>query len=399
MEKEFRPWRKSELQRVNRITKKDVSTLTVEEADRLLAFCIFTKKLLVKLDNRAVPVMDTIADTLRIAPVADMYVDTLRNARNFFERIYGTSEKGNFVYAIPNTIFVETDHFDNTFADTSGFIETVYGIWQNETIPIIQKCFDKYDSLRKMKNDLFPHYVYIPDKERIITRNIPYICADCFSRLAKGMPVLYYETSLMQKFSPVEYRSAPTVNEKFSTDKSINQRLDGIVNREEWNHKLFFVGSRFPFSVVSFTDKQTLRDGRDSKFLLFSEPQYHDDIGTVLSLNYDYVLKRVIDNLLRNGAKCDADEFNSRKILFCRKAFINTDPCMHVYMVKIREKGAFLYIAVYDDYDKFFKMPVDPKYPLDPRMQLIFPAIDRALYLEKQKNYFVEELPDMDMWI
>jgi len=31
-------------------------------------------------------------------------------------------------------------------------------------------------------------------------------------------------------------------------------------------------------------------------------------------------------------------------------------------------------------------------------MQLIFPIIDRALYLEKQKRHFVEELPDME-WI
>lgn len=383
MEKEFRPWRKSELQRVNRITKKDVSALTAEEADRLLAFCIFTKKLLTEWT------VD------RFIPVMDMFVDTLRNVRDFYEKIYNAPEKGDFVHAVPNTIFVETDHSDNTFADTSGFIETVYDIWQNETIPIIQKCFDKYDSL-KTKDNLSPQYVYAADKKENVMRRIQYICADCFSRLTKGTPTLYCETLRSQKFSPIEYQVAPVIKERLVTKKSANQWLNGITSKEEWNAKVFFIEFQFPSFIVSFANKEAFRD---SLFLLFSEPQYHDDIDTVLSLNYNCIWKRGIDDLLRNGTKCDADEFNSRKILFCRKAFINTDPCMHVYMVKIREKGAFLYIAVYDDYDKFFKMPVDPKYPLDPGMQLIFPMIDRALYLEKQKNYFVEELPDMDMWI
>lgn len=389
MEKEFRPWRKSELQRVNRITKKDVSTLTVEEADRLLAFCIFTKKLLTEWT------VD------RFIPVIDMFVDTLRNVRDFYEKIYNAPEKGDFVYAIPNTIFFEAEYSEVraggriSYADTSDFVKTIYNIWQNETIPIIQKCFDKYDSL-KTKDNLFPRYIYAADKKKNVIRHIQYICADYSSRLMKGMPVLHYEISREHKVAPIEYQSIPTVNERFTTRESINQQLNSITNKEERNAKVFFIEFQFPSFIVSFANKEAFRD---SLFLLFSEPQYHDDIDTVLSLNYNRIWKRGIDDLLRNGTKCDADEFYSRKSLFYQKSLINMDPRMYVYIVKIREKGAFLYIAVYDDYDKFFKMPVDPKYPLDPGMQLIFPMIDRALYLEKQKNYFVEELPDMDMWI
>lgn len=389
MEKEFRPWRKSELQRVNRIIKKDVFTLTTEEADRLLAFCIFTKKLLTEWT------VD------RFIPVMDMFVDTLRNVRDFYEKIYNAPEKGDFVYAIPNTIFFEAKYSEVSvggrisYADTSNFIKTIYNIWQNETIPIIQKCFDKYDNL-KTKDNLSPQYIYIADKKKNVIRHIQYICADCVSRFMKGMPTLYYETLQTQKFSPIEYQDALIANERLITKESTNQQLNSITNKEEWNAKVFFIEFQFPSFIVSLADKETFRD---SLFLLFSEPQYHDDINTVLSLNYNCIWKRGIDDLLRNGTKCDADEFNSRKSLFYQKSLINMDPRMYVYIVKIREKGAFLYITVHDDYDKFFKMPVDPKYPLDPGMQFIFPMIDRALYLEKQKRHFVEELPDMDMWI
>lgn len=382
----FCPWEKAEIRRVNEIIKKDVSTLTAEEADRVMAFCIFIQNMLtIWTDSRVIPIMDDI-------------VNTLHALKKFYAKVYKAKSKGDFTYAIPNPHFFNLEYYVElvnnrryALADASGFIGRACDIWQKEILPEVEKCFNKYDTLKLQGNGI-PYKIRVFDAAVLFDRL--YMHADFIQRVAHNMDILNAGQEYGGEFQSIGYLSI-VVPENLVAKKDTDINLNSITNEQERTTKLKFIGANFPIVVASFLDEKTLFKGDLS---LFCELQRHDDVNAVLSVNYNRVLDYTIRNLKNNGTKLTKNEVVraiANRAYTEERMEVGTNKIKAMLVspkTKVDEK--FRLIATFDD--EHFEMPVNPKYLSSPELALVAPAIEREIYLGRRRQELVKDLPDID---
>jgi len=382
----FCPWEKAEIRRVNEIIKKDVSTLTAEEADQVMAFCIFIQNMLtIWTDSRVIPIMDDI-------------VNTLHALKKFYVKVYKAKSKGDFTYAIPNPHFFNLEYYVElvnnrryALADASSFIGRTRDIWQEEILPEVEKCFNKYDTLKSQGNGI-PYKIRVFDAAVLFDKL--YMHADFIQRVAHNMDILNAGREYGGEFQSIGYLSI-VVPENLMTRKNTDINLNSITNEQERTIKLKFIGANFPIVVASFLDEETLFKGDLS---LFCELQRHDDVNAVLSVNYNRVLDYTIRNLKNNGTKLTKNEVArviANRAYTEERIEVGTNKIKAMLVSpKTKVDEQFRLIATFDD--EHFEMPVNPKYLSSPELALVAPAIEREIYLGRRRQELVKDLPDID---
>lgn len=384
--KYFCPWEKAEIRRVNEIIKKDVSTLTAEEADRVMAFCIFIQNMLtIWTDSCVIPIMDDI-------------VNTLHALKKFYAKVYKAKSKGDFTYAIPNPHFFNLEYYVElvnnrryALADASSFIGRTRDIWQEEILPEVEKCFNKYDTLKLQGNGI-PYKIRVFDAAVLFDKL--YMHADFIQRVAHNMDILNAGREYGGEFQSIGYLSI-VVPENLVARNGTDINLNSITNEQERTIKLKFIGANFPIVVASFLDEETLFKGDLS---LFCELQRHDDVNAVLSVNYNRVLDYTIRNLKNNGTKLTKNEV-VRAIAnrFYTEERIEVGTSKMKAMIvspKANTDDQFRLFAAFND--EYFEMPVNPKYLSSPELALVAPAIEREIYLDRRRQELVKDLPEID---
>jgi len=382
----FCPWEKAEIRRVNEIIKKDVSTLTVEEADQVMAFCIFIQNMLtIWTDSRVIPIMDDI-------------INTLHALKEFYVKVYNAQSKGDFVYATPNPHFFNLEYYVElvnnrryALADASSFIGRTRDIWQEEILPEVEKCFNKYDTLKSQHNGI-PYKIRVFDAAVLF--NKLYMHADFIQRVAHNMDILNAGQEYGGEFQSIGYLSI-VVPENLVARNGTDINLNSITNEQERTIKLKFIGANFPIVVASFLDEETLFKGDLS---LFCELQRHDDVNAVLSVNYNRVLDYTIRNLKNNGTKLTKNEVArviANRFYTEERIEVGTSKMKAILVSpKANIDDQFRLFAAFDD--EYFEMPVNPKYLSSPELALVAPAIEREIYLGRRRYEIAKELPDID---
>lgn len=382
----FCPWEKEELQQVNEIIKKDVSTLTVEEADQVMAFCIFIQNML------------TIWTDSRVIPITDDIINTLHALKEFYVKVYNAKVKGDFVYAIPNPHFFNLEYYVElvnnrcyALADASSFIRRARDIWQEEILPEVEKCFNKYDALKSQGNGI-PYKIRVFDAAVLFTKL--YMHADFIQRVAHNMDILDAGREYGGEFQSIGYLSI-VVPENLVARNGTDINLNSITNEQERTIKLKFIGANFPIIVATFLDEETLFKGDLS---LFCELQCHDDVNAVLSVNYNRVLDYTIRNLKNNGTKLTKNEVVraiTNRAYTEERIEVGTNKIKAMLVSpKAKVDEQFRLIVTFDD--EYFEMPINPKYLSSPELALVAPAIEREIYLGRRRQELVKDLPDID---